>query len=132
MGCAPRRFVILHHVGHDRPHWDFMLEEDESLATWRLYHDPLAVGKEGLELFRIGDHRKVYLDYEGPVSGDRGEVKRVCQGTYELLENNSQVWRIRLSSVELEGVFELRLSEKDRWVLTKIGEVKRAPLPGCR
>ena len=119
MGTSSRRFVILHHVGCERPHWDFLLEQDQSLATWQLYHDPLAGGKE---LFRIEDHRKLYLDYEGPIEGDRGEVSRVCAGTYSLLEKNSQLWRVRLTSVVLEGEFELRRQEDRRWLLTKIGE----------
>ncbi|HBE68769.1 MAG TPA: hypothetical protein DDW52_11540 [Planctomycetaceae bacterium] len=32
---------------------------------------------------RLIDHRRHYLTYEGPVSGNRGEVKRVASGTYE-------------------------------------------------
>ena len=32
----------------------------------------------------LGEHRREYLTYEGPVSGGRGEVKRVAGGTYDL------------------------------------------------
>lgn len=39
---------------------------------------PAALGAE-----RLADHRRVYLEYEGPLSGDRGEVRRVASGTFE-------------------------------------------------
>ena len=29
---------------------------------------------------RIGDHRAVYLDYEGPIAGGRGRVARIASG----------------------------------------------------
>ena len=117
---ATGRFVILHHVGYGRPHWDFMLEQDESLATWRVYHDLLEVGKEEWELLRIGDHRPAYLDYEGAVSGGRGEVRRVCGGPYALREKNSQAWTIRLRSAALAGEFELRRVEGERWLMRRV------------
>lgn len=33
-----------------------------------------------LELERLADHRRLYLDYEGPIAGDRGVVRRVAVG----------------------------------------------------
>ncbi len=118
---ATGRFVILHHVGYGRPHWDFMLEQDASLATWKVYHDLLEVGQEEWELLRIGDHRAAYLKYEGALSGGRGEVRRVCGGSYALCERNSQAWTIRLTSAALVGEFELRRIEGERWLMRKVG-----------
>ena len=54
------------------------------------------------------------------MSGDRGEVRRVCRGSYELLGRNSQAWTIRLSSVALTGEFELRRIEGERWLMRKV------------
>src|SRR4051794_31238897 len=74
------RFVILEH-DHPHLHWDLMLEAGPVLRTWRLAEPPQpgrAVAAEP-----IADHRRLYLDYEGPVSGDRGRVKRWDWGTYE-------------------------------------------------
>jgi hypothetical protein len=34
------------------------------------------------EVERLADHRLAYLDYEGPVSGDRGIVRRLDTGTF--------------------------------------------------
>ncbi len=110
-----RRFVILHHTGYGREHWDLMIEQDDSLATWKLYHHPASLPNKDLELFRIGDHRKMYLDYEGPLTGERGEVACFRRGEAEVLEKNSQRWRVRLTSEQLSGEFELTLVENDRW-----------------
>lgn len=122
MDAAPRRFVLLRHTECDRPHWDFLLEQEDSLATWQSYHDPLPARQEGSELFKIADHRKMYLDFEGRLSENRGLLERVCVGTYTLLEKNSQLWRVRLASSGLVGEFELRSAGDERWVLEKVAE----------
>ena len=66
-------FVVLQ---HDYPtlHWDFMLEAGKSLRTWRLMSPPTQDSEVGAE--PLANHRLRYLDYEGPVSGDRGHVAR--------------------------------------------------------
>lgn len=75
------RFVLLEH-DHPELHWDFMLEHEGVLKTWRLARLPSRAG-ETIAATQLGDHRAAYLDYEGPVSGGRGEVKRCAAGTYE-------------------------------------------------
>ena len=37
-------------------------------------------GLEDLEVTRLADHRRMYLEYEGEVSGGRGEVMQVAEG----------------------------------------------------
>jgi hypothetical protein len=89
------RFVIL---SHDHPflHWDFMLEQGEMLRSWRLPDAPcsgLAVNAEPLP-----DHRKAYLDYEGPVSRGRGKVAQVDAGEYCILESDPSGMVLRLDN----------------------------------
>jgi len=78
------RFVVLFHAFppriHLTSHWDLMLEQDGRLLTWSLPESP-EPGKT-ISAKRLPDHRIEYLDYEGPVSGDRGSVSRVLKGTY--------------------------------------------------
>src|SRR5436190_23941819 len=74
------RFVIQEH-DHPILHWDFMLECDGVLRTWRLPAPP-TTGDMIAE--QIGDHRLAYLVYEGPVSGGRGTVKCWDCGTYQM------------------------------------------------
>ena len=68
-------FVIQIHSGCGEPHYDFMLECGEALATWQLARSPegLAAGGE-MPAKKLADHRKAYLICEGPVSRGRGEV----------------------------------------------------------
>jgi len=94
------RFAILTH-NHPFLHWDLLLEDGESCQTWRLMLKPaegIAVPAE-----RIADHRLVYLDYEGPVSGDRGTVTRFDAGTFEWLANESSHVEVELFGSRLNG-----------------------------
>ena len=89
------RFVILAH-DHPSPHWDFMLEAEEVLRTWRLGrlpHPGTTLSAEPLP-----DHRKAYLDYEGPVSGGRGTVARADAGNYCILESDPTAMVLRLDN----------------------------------
>jgi hypothetical protein len=76
------RFAIL---AHDSPipHWDLFLETGAVLQTWRLLGELTPGVATPAEA--IAEHRLLYLDYEGPVSGDRGRVTRVDAGTFEWL-----------------------------------------------
>lgn len=74
-------FVILEHVTGEGVHWDLMIERHAggALATWRLAANPI-VNTGTIEATPLGDHRRVYLDYEGAISGGRGEVRRLDRG----------------------------------------------------
>ncbi len=73
------RFAVLHH-NHPFIHWDLLLETPALCWTWRLLDAPQTTGC--LRAERIADHRPFYLDYEGPVSGDRGTVAQWDAGTW--------------------------------------------------
>lgn len=78
-----RAYVILHHDGIAHPHFDLMLQlPGGMLATWRIDQWPIA---RETHLFRIANHRADYLTYEGAVSGERGSVRRVEAGKYDLM-----------------------------------------------
>ncbi len=75
------RFTISHHTGaKEGDHFDLLLERDEALRTFRLR---AAAFQEPQEAVAMPDHRKLYLDYEGPITGGRGRVRVVETGTYE-------------------------------------------------
>src|SRR5687768_6328743 len=86
-----RRYVVLHHTGHGEPHYDVMIESEpgaERLLTWRSPAWPLV---EGVPLMALGPHRRAYLETEGPVSGGRGQVRRVAHGTCSISESRQPV-----------------------------------------
>lgn len=94
------RFAILAH-DHPFPHWDFLLEDSECCRTWRLLSEPRPSGT--VEAERIADHRLHYLDYEGPVSGDRGTVARFDAGTFEWVSDGLADVEIKLSGDCIAG-----------------------------
>lgn len=98
------RYVVL---THDHPvwHWDFMLETSGVLKTWRLDAAPLSASP--IRAFPLAPHRLEYLEYEGPVSGDRGVVARWDSGGYEVLEEASCRLVLNMSGNLLQGVAEL-------------------------
>lgn len=88
-----------------------MLDQGNTLATWQLARDPACLqaadSQESVPARRIGDHRRAYLTYEGPVSGNRGTVSRVAQGQYELMEQTEAEWIVELRSGDLTGRFRI-------------------------
>lgn len=82
-----------------------MLEDAGTLRTWRLLEEPGA-GRT-VTAQPIADHRLEYLDYEGPVSGDRGEVKRWDAGTFEWIDEEKNRPRANLSGSKLSGGIEI-------------------------
>jgi len=106
------RFVILEH-DHPFPHLDFMIESGDRLRTWRLLTPPEPGATIAAEA--IGDHRTDYLDYEGPVSGGRGRVKRWDGGTYVVESESAGELRVTLSGDRVKGAMGLRRIEGDAW-----------------
>lgn len=111
------RFVLLF---HDCPpsfgkasHWDLMLEHDGALRTWSLaelpssWRTPQGDDVIELEAAQLPDHRLAYLDYEGPVSRDRGQVKCIDRGGYEIVDESPDWLRVRLTGAATIG--EVRL-----------------------
>jgi hypothetical protein len=108
------RFVILEH-DHPTLHWDLMLEAGSVLRTWRLAKAP-EINGPSIEARPLADHRVFYLDYEGPLSGQRGSVRRWDSGEYEpVAEVEGREIRIRLMGQRLQGVASLRKIES-RWL----------------
>lgn len=119
-GGMQRRFALLAHTGHGPDHWDLMVQAGEALATWQLPQDPrnLLTG-QSLACRRLGDHRQVYLDYQGEVSGGRGRVKRLDAGLCEVMEDGD-VWRLVVGEGGLAGRWRLtRVQEPEAWELVR-------------
>lgn len=75
--------MILRHEVNGAAHFDLMLEVEgeDRLLTWQLARWPLAVG-ESCPAPELPPHRRHYLDFEGEISGGRGQVTRVAAGTW--------------------------------------------------
>ncbi len=99
-------------------HWDLMLEKEPAtvppspqsastemplswthrLETWALRDNPLAVPTTTGR--KLDDHRTVYLEFEGPLSGNRGHVTRIAAGEISrstgLADGTREFWLVRL------------------------------------
>ncbi len=80
------------HLAPPSDHTDWMFDNGVGLWTWASDtalppHDQPFNDRRFEKLF---DHRREYLDYEGPVSNDRGQVTRIEQGHYELVVHNEE------------------------------------------
>jgi hypothetical protein len=106
------RFALLEH-DHPFLHWDFMLEAGAALWTWRLAAPPrLGVS---VEATRLEDHRLLYLNYQGPVSGNRGQVVQWDSGTFAWRVQEEGHVVIRLEGQRLRGVMHLERETAQTW-----------------
>lgn len=131
------RYVLLRHECpteyREGPHWDLMLErpataDERRLATWSLLTLPLcwaaalavaapSARHDEVDAEALADHRAHYLDYEGPLSGSRGSVRRVASG--ELVWRCATADRIDVafSDGPLAGECVLTRGDINRWRL---------------
>jgi hypothetical protein len=109
------RFAVLRHECHEGLHWDFLLETGSVLRTWSLPGPP----QPGAEMTAtaLPDHRLLYLDYEGPISDDRGTVSRWDWGTFELVLSSDDQFVAELAGEKYAGRVMLgRMpGEEGRW-----------------
>lgn len=96
------RFVVLHHspgAGLQRsetPHLDWLFEVEGTLRAFATdIFDPLQATEK--EATRLADHRIMYLDFEGEISGGRGHVVQRLAGTYESHVDNSESFTARIT-----------------------------------
>lgn len=107
IGRAPACFVIQHHRTRDGEHWDLMLEVGPALKTWQLWRNPATIGEGPIAATRIGDHRKAYLTYEGPIDGDRGAVQIFDRGRFGPIELGTDRAVFSLKGEQIHGQFAL-------------------------
>ena len=131
------RYVLLRHelppqLGR-ASHWDFMLEHEGVLWTWALEQLPESwlvelnlpheAASDEVPARRLADHRLTYLDFEGAVSGDRGNVIRVARGVYSITTSNTDLVETTLDG-NLHGLVTLtrRTELIDEWKVRVEGE----------
>lgn len=86
------RCVLLRHTLPDgSAHLDWMIEVDQGpLITFRVALDVNPLTDRSFDADRIGQHRRDYLDYQGPVSGGRGAVLRVAASPLTVTVNDAE------------------------------------------
>ena len=94
------RFALLHHsTAENQFHWDFLFEGPDACKTFsasqEVVEEAQKTGTLQCVVMPLVDHRLAYLDYEGPVSENRGFVKRLdfgtCQTNAETIHFQGQI-----------------------------------------
>ncbi|MCX7633267.1 MAG: hypothetical protein N2Z22_08050 [Turneriella sp.] len=87
-GSVQGEFTLAYHFYASRDprnHLELFLDTDGSsaLETWRHFpHRPGARYDRRLRFFAAPPHRRVYLNFSGPVSGDRGRLRILRRGVF--------------------------------------------------
>lgn len=110
----PRTVLLEHRLPGGDWHIDWLLDRDgrSPLLTFRLPRRQRAAlalpgAGGGCQLLsipppsaftaeRIPDHRRRYLDFEGPISGGRGSVRRIAEGEAEILAETGESLEARV------------------------------------
>ncbi len=94
----------------------------EPLITFRVPRrvDELEPG-EMMPAERIDEHRPAYLTYEGPLSGGRGTVARLCRGriTAEEIVSERRVLEISWEHLEAKQRFEILRDDSGHWTVRR-------------
>lgn len=128
-----RRFVVLFHempCDDDRAsHFDWMFEMDGALRTWAVESimgiKTFDSETSSSEQFRwpavkLANHRIDYLEYEGPISKNRGKVSRRLIGEFDLLHDTEGSFQASLRILQPSYVFPITIrfvKEENNWCL---------------
>ncbi len=131
-GCPT--VLLFHELADKTSHVDWMISPDpgggEPLVTFRVAGriDDLGGGAR-LIAHRIDDHRPEYLAYEGPLSRDRGTVRRLARGMVVSWDRGEDVWRMEIDWPDPAGGLRrqsVRVSREapggDAWVIEVAGD----------
>jgi hypothetical protein len=118
----PATVVLEHTLPDGTGHFDWMIEDpclgaEHRLATWRTaIHPERAATGQVFAAERIGAHRARYLTYEGPLSGERGRVRRVGSGWAEWVKHTEKEIEILIGWHDgRSGHFRGRSVDGVRW-----------------
>ena len=117
--------ALLHHTTRTGSHYDWLLADPRDpnglLWTARTTVDSKTWAMRGSwALEPIAAHRRLYLDYQGAISGGRGSVMRVDRGWFTpKLWTGSRIV-VALHFTHCAGVVEMRRASEKCWTARMI------------
>ena len=124
--ATPARRYVVHRHHATRLHWDVRLEMRGILASWAVPNGPpLEAGKRRLAV-HTEDHPIEYLTFHGVIPDGYGAGTMTIwdTGTYELLEEKENEYKLRFAGKRLEGewvIVQTRQNEGRDWLMIKHG-----------
>lgn len=118
--CDRPTVQLLHKMPDGSSHFDWMIAQDgtddkRELTTYRLESrlDRVQNGQSIL-VERIADHRWAYLEYEGPISGNRGVVSCVAKGVVTSQKRDESIWRLEICwEIDSKSVMHQKLQIRE-------------------
>lgn len=92
-----------------------MLEQEDELLTWAL--EKLPTLGDSIPAAELPPHRTAYLDYEGPVSRNRGTVTRWDRGEFHWRSKEKDRYVVELQGVQLQGTATLNRQTATQWLV---------------
>jgi hypothetical protein len=114
---AAARFVVQEHTTPEGVHWDLMLEQGQTLLTFRLPQPPAQAASAPTAAAKIPDHPLRFLTYEGPVQNNTGRVRLVERGTLQIQHQTDEQIIFTLWGQSLQGSFTLTRIDGAEWSL---------------
>ncbi len=123
-----KRYVIQQHFLPDGTfHFDLMFEEENVLKTYQLKDIQKLINGEKILGKNIQDHRIIYLDYEGEISGNRGYVKIFDKGFYITNKKDSNLIEFVVESSQFNGEIKINFLDIEKQIVeiryTKFKEI---------
>lgn len=127
----PLKSVILYHTPPDtinnspppfNPHYDFMIqspliEHNRQLLTFRLHTPPHTwpINKP-TKITKLPLHREIYLDYQGPISQNRGNVTQFDTGHAIPIQLSPTLYIFKLNMKITQTTLQLTHQSHDAWL----------------
>ena len=129
------RFAVLKHVRETDIHWDLLLQLPDRplLATWQIRLDPVRWEHENgpIPALELPDHRLVYLDFQGDISGGRGHVSHIDGGKIEIARGEKNIITCFLRGQLLHGSTSLKRMMVEGETSSRQWELTFNASPGC-
>ncbi len=125
------RFTILRHERPADTHWDLLLElpGQDPLLTWQVHAPPDQWPGRTIAARRLPDHRRIYLDYEGPIADTRGAVTQADTGELDLTLFTPAKARFTLRGKRLLATVHATHTSEDLWQLAVSALAPSSPPP---
>src|SRR5688500_6926590 len=126
--AEPTRRYVVHRHHATRLHWDVRLEMRGILASWAVPQGPPLEGGKRRLAVHTEDHPIEYLDFSGviPDGYGAGTMSIWDQGTYDLIKDSENEYKVAFHGKRLEGEWVLvktKQNEGRDWLMIKHGPV---------
>jgi hypothetical protein len=105
--------VVLHHFAIDQPHFDLMIEPTPGAPLWT-WRTPTWPPASGTTLTQLADHRNEYLEFEGELTKNRGQVRQVYTGKCRVTATGDTITLTALADAPFNEL-RLRQTSGDQW-----------------